>query len=67
MQPPKTKRERALYRCSLSCKIGKDACEDKGIPAGANKQDWLFYQLFSAIEEIAMAMEVDSENTSEKE
>jgi len=60
-EPPKTKKARALYRATLSCKIGKDACEGRGIPSGVMREDWVFYQLFSALEEIARALGEDDD------
>ena len=51
-----TKAKAALYRCQLSCKIGKDACEGIRIPEGVEREDWLFYQLFDAIQGLAEAM-----------
>jgi len=57
MKRPKTKKELALCRVALSCKIGKDVLEGKGvIPAGMLPEDWIWYQLFSAIADLAMAM-----------
>ena len=53
---PETKKERALYRASLSCHIGRDACESRGVPDGVNRDDWILYQLFSALEEIVRAL-----------
>jgi len=58
---PKTKKARALYRATLSCKIGKDACEGLGIPSGVMREDWVLYQLFSALEEIARALGEDDD------
>jgi hypothetical protein len=54
---PKTEKDWALYRVKLSCSIGKKACEGVSIPSGIDKQSWLFYQLFSALEDMARAME----------
>ena len=57
MKPPETKKEIALYRCKLSCKLGKDSCQGKGIPIKAEKNDWVMYHILSAIEDLAIAME----------
>jgi len=46
-----------LYRCKLTCSIGKKACENVGIPKGVRKEDWIMYQMFSAIEDLAMHLE----------
>lgn len=47
----------SLYRCKLTCSIGKKACENVGIPHGVRKEDWIMYQMFSAIEDLAMHLE----------
>ncbi len=61
MRKPTTDKDFALYRCKLSCKIGKDACEEKGIPEGVHRADWIYYQLFSALEDLAIALETTQE------
>ena len=53
---PTSHRDIALYRCKLSCKIGKDACEGVNIPGDVRRKDWIFYQLFSAVEDMAIAL-----------
>ena len=62
---PRTKKECALYRCRLTCQIGKDACEGKGIPSDVRRKDWIFYQMFSALEDLALALTVDDDEKSE--
>lgn len=57
MKRPKTDKEWALYRCKLSCDIGKRACEGVGIPDGIKPESWTLYQLFAAIEDLALAMQ----------
>ena len=47
----------SLYRCKLTCSIGKKACENVGIPHGVRKEDWIMYQMFSAIEDLAMHLD----------
>jgi len=42
MKRPKTKKEWAVYRCILTCSIGKKACENRQIPEGIDKKDWIF-------------------------
>ena len=51
---PKTPREYAIYRLRLTSSIGKKACEGEGIPPGVRKEDWIFYQIFSSLEELAI-------------
>lgn len=46
-----------IYRIKLTAKILKDASEGKGLPPYVNKQDWMWYNLSSAIEDIAIGME----------
>lgn len=46
-----------LYRCKLTCSIGRKACENVGIPCGVRKEDWIMYQMFSAIEDLAMHLD----------
>jgi hypothetical protein len=44
----------ALYRAELSCRIGKDLIEGKAKPpAGVTREEWLWFMLFSAIEDLA--------------
>ncbi len=48
-----------LYRAQLSCKIGKDAIEGR-IPAerlAGSAMEYAMYNLLSAIEDIAKALE----------
>lgn len=47
----------ALYRMKLTCHIGKSACEGKGVPQGLRQEDWRFYQLFCALEDLAEYLE----------
>lgn len=56
----KTKKQWAIYRCKLSCQVGKDACEGKDIPVKINPEDWKMYQLFCAISELAEAINQDN-------
>ena len=53
---PGSKKEWALYRCRLSCGIGKRACERIDVPPSVDRGDWIFYQLFAAIEDLAVAV-----------
>ena len=43
-----------LYRCRMTLQIGKNAIDGKGVPKGIRSEDWIAYQLFSAIEDIAI-------------
>ena len=47
----------ALYRCRLTCKTGRDACEGRGVPEGVRREDWMMHLMFSAIDDLALAME----------
>jgi hypothetical protein len=47
----------ALYRCRLTCKIGRDACDGRGVPEGVRREDWMAHLMFSAIDDLALAME----------
>ena len=53
---PKSPQEIALYRASLACKIGRDAIEGKNVPDGFSRMDFAMFNLFHAIEDIALAM-----------
>jgi hypothetical protein len=46
-----------LYRCRLTCKLGRDACEGRGVPEGVRREDWMAHLMFSAIDDLALAME----------
>jgi hypothetical protein len=50
-------KSKPLYRCKLTCCIGKKACENRDIPNGIHKNDWIMYQMFCAIEDLAMHLE----------
>lgn len=58
---PKTKREWCLIRARLSCKMGCDALENKGMPDGAFTKEsvieFALFKLLDAVQEIAAAME----------
>jgi len=57
---PQTPREWALYRCALSCKIGRDALDAGRSPVeGTPLVDWVLFNLLHAVEEIGKAMEHD--------
>lgn len=54
---PQTKREWALCRCRLSCKIGRDSLS--GIskpPKGYTSTEYTLYNLLYAVEELAIAL-----------
>jgi hypothetical protein len=54
---PQTPREMALYRVSLSCKIGRDALEGIGTPIqGVTATQYALFCLLHAVEDIAKAM-----------
>ncbi len=57
MEKSKTRKEVALWRCKATCRIGKKACEGIWVPEGINRQDWIQYQMFCALEDLARAME----------
>jgi hypothetical protein len=47
----------ALYRAKLYSGIGKKACEGKGVPSGISQDNWIHYNLFCALDEIATHLE----------
>ena len=54
---PQTKREWALYRCKLSCKIGRDSLSEVSKPPeGYTSSEYTLYLLFHAVEELALAL-----------
>lgn len=58
---PETAREWALYRCSLACKIGRDAMEKGESPVDdTSLVEFVLFALLHAVEEIGKAMEHDS-------
>jgi hypothetical protein len=56
MVRPKTHSEWAAYRCALSCKIGRDAIERKGLPDGLTPTEYALYNLLHAVEDLAKAI-----------
>ena len=46
----------AAYRCRLTCSIGKKAAEGE-TPKGVSQDAWKWNLLFSAIDDLAMAIE----------
>jgi len=51
---PKTPRERAAYRCKLSCQIGRDSLEYKfKTPPGVSPLEYAVFNLLHAVEELA--------------
>jgi hypothetical protein len=53
---PKTDAEWAAYRCKLSCKIGRDAIEGKGVPEGCSPMEYAMFNLLHAIEELSKSI-----------
>jgi hypothetical protein len=51
---PETELEWCIYRCVLSCKIGRDALDGKSDPpAGRTPTEYAIYNLLHAVEELA--------------
>ena len=61
---PKSPQENALYRASLACKIGRDAIEGKNVPDGVSRMEFAMFNLFHAIEDIALAMKSNENGDS---
>ena len=58
---PSTPREYALYRVSLSCKVGRDGLEGRKMPPGVTREQWALYNLLHAVEDMALALGMDKE------
>jgi len=55
---PRTKRQWAIYRAKLHCRVGKDAIDlITTIPANATRYEYGLYCLICAVEALAEAME----------
>jgi hypothetical protein len=54
---PKPKRITAAYRARLGCQIVKKACEGEGIPPNVPRYDWMWYNLFCVLDDLATAIE----------
>lgn len=54
---PKTEAEWCAYRAELSCRIGRDALENKAkSPYGVTQQEYALFNLLYAVEELAKLM-----------
>jgi len=60
---PKTKREWALCRCKLSCKVGRDKLNDaaESLSEQTAAQSHALFSLLHAVEELANVLELDSQ------
>jgi hypothetical protein len=62
MKKPETKKEWAVYRCKITCQLGRNTCNGiQEIPAGIDRESWLLYNLFSAIENLAEAISYEGD------
>ena len=54
---PKKIKHPKLYRCRMSCAIGKEASNGNGIPVAVSRDDWRWHLLFTAIDDLATHLE----------
>jgi len=57
---PATPRDWALYRATLDCKVGRDVLDGKFVPAMGAPIEYAFYNMFHALENVALAMRMDA-------
>jgi hypothetical protein len=57
----------SLYRCELSCKIGRNVLEGKSVPPDdSTRLEYAIYNLLHAVSEIGAAMNVLIDNMENK-